>query len=151
MGIRFPAGDWNRYQPAKMVLSQIGEEMAPKDKWWLALRSGSSAMTMWLPSWQGSSSSTMEGSVVVVVLVVDLLQLKFTEWSVQSVRKSYEFKTLFARVVIPWIREFRGNYAVCTMVNVVGFYFSMANWGTNSTNIVRAARGHIDKFNYILV
>ena len=73
MGIRFPAGDWNRYQPAKMVLSQTGEEMAPKDKWWLALRSGSLAMTMWLPSWQGSSSTITEGSVVVVV---DLLQLE---------------------------------------------------------------------------
>ena len=73
MGIRFPAGDWNRYQPARMVLSQIGDEMAPKDKWWLALRSGSSAMTIWLPSWQGSScSSIKDGSVVVVVVVVDL-------------------------------------------------------------------------------
>ena len=53
--MRFPAGESNRYHPGRMVRSQIGgSPAAPNDKWWLALRWGSLAMTMWLSCSQGS-------------------------------------------------------------------------------------------------
>ena len=83
--MRLPAGESNRYHPGRMVRSQIGSSpAAPNDKWWLALRWGSLAMTMWAFSLQGSKSSLRTSSLfedfssslgVSVVVEVDL-QLK---------------------------------------------------------------------------
>ena len=73
--MRLPAGESNLYQPAKMVRSQIGDP-APNDKWWLALRSGSLAITMWLNSKQGSKSLFSSTDWLVEAMVEGVVDLQ---------------------------------------------------------------------------
>ena len=93
----------------------------------------------------------MEGSVVVVVLVVDLLQLKF---------KEYQFKVCGNHRSLEHDSHVWSSHESANSEEIMRFVLwsmwwdSIFQWQIEGLTVqicVRAARGHIDKFNYILV